>query len=130
MPRFGTRSTLVLMSLDERLRNIFYEVIKEFDCSILCGHRGKEEQDYYFHNGLSKRSFPNSKHNVSPSLAIDVAPYPIDWDDERRFYLLAGYVLATANRLHIPLRMGCDWDGDMDLKDQNFHDLPHFEIDT
>jgi hypothetical protein len=28
----------------------------------------------------------------------------------------------------IESRMGADWDGDFDTKDQTFHDLPHFEL--
>ena len=128
MPRFGTRSTVNLSSVDKRLQEIFYKVIEDFDCTILCGHRGKEEQDMYYHSGLSKLKYPRSKHNASPSLAVDVSPYPIDWADDRRFYMLAGYVLAVADELEIPIRLGCDWDGDMDLKDQNFHDLVHYEL--
>ena len=128
MPQYGTKSLAELQTCDKRLRVIFMEVIKGIDCSILCGTRGEEKQDFYYRVGLSKLKYPNSKHNIYPSLAVDVAPYPIDWDDERRFYILAGYVLKASDDLGIPIRWGGDWDGDMDLKDQNFHDLVHFEL--
>jgi len=128
MPRFGTRSTLVLMSVDPRLRDIFYEVIKEFDVSITCGHRGQEEQDFYYHNGYSKLKFPNSKHNSNPSMAIDVVPWPSKFEKKLPFYYMAGYVQAVADRLGHRIRWGGDWDGDNDYYDQTFMDLPHFEL--
>lgn len=45
-----------------------------------------------------------------------------------RWYLFAGYVRATADRLGIRVRYGADWDGDFEVKDQNFHYLPHWEL--
>jgi len=75
-------------------------------------------------DGLTKLS----QHNYSPSRAFDLAPYPIDWQDRARFYVLAGVVLGAAADLGIDLRWGGDWDGDGTFQDQNFHDLPHFEL--
>ena len=73
---------------------------------------------------------PNySKHNQEPSLAVDVAPWPIDWNDSHRFYHFAGFVLGIAAALNIRLRWGGDWDSDFDLRDQTFFDLPHFELE-
>lgn len=104
------------------------EVIKHYDIVILCGFRGKDEQEKAVAEGKSKVHFPNSKHNVTPSLAVDIAPYPIDWNDMKRWWHLAGYVKATAERLGIKIRQGADWDGDNDFKDQKFIDLPHVEL--
>jgi peptidoglycan L-alanyl-D-glutamate endopeptidase CwlK len=104
------------------------EVVKEFDCTILCGTRSKEEQERLFLEGKSKVHFPHSKHNGSPAKAADVAPYPVDWRDIRRFYFFGGYVLAIAKQMGIDIRWGGDWDGDLQVKDQNFNDLPHFEL--
>ena len=72
--------------------------------------------------------YPNSKHNKLPSKAVDVAPYPIDWNDPDRFYHFAGYVRGIAEGMGIKIRWGGDWNGNFDLKDQNFYDLPHFEL--
>jgi len=72
--------------------------------------------------------YPTSKHNTYPSLAVDVMPYPIDWRDLYRIYYFVGYARGVANQMGIPIRCGADWDGDFNLKDQNFHDLPHFEL--
>jgi len=128
MPKFGERSSNNLQTCHEDLQKLFHEVIKHFDCSVICGHRGQEEQDKAYHDGRSKLKFPQSKHNKMPSLAADVVPYPIDWNDTRRFYMFVGIVRGIAAMMSIPIRCGADWDGDMEVKDQNFHDLPHFEL--
>lgn len=70
----------------------------------------------------------DSKHLALPSRAVDVAPYPINWGDKKRFYHFAGYVQGLAAQLGISLRWGGDWDGDNDLNDQTFFDLVHFEL--
>jgi len=45
------------------------------------------------------------------------------------FSFLAGQFLAVATEMGYTFRWGGgDWDGDGDLFDQNFHDLPHIEI--
>lgn len=128
MPRFSNRSKKRLETCDKRLQDVFNEVIKHYDCTILEGHRDKETQNEYKRTGRSKLSYPNSKHNTYPSLAIDVAPYPIDWQDHRRFYMFVGFVLGVASQMGVKLRVGADWDGDKEFKDQTFHDLPHFEL--
>ena len=38
--------------------------------------------------------------------------------------------MSVANRLGLKVRWGGDWDGDFEFKDQNFHDLPHFELEV
>jgi len=113
---------------DPRLKKIFMRVIEVIDCSILEGHRPKHLQDLAFANGNSKVAWPNGKHNKLPSLAVDAAPCPIDWNNRERFVFFAGVVLGIASEQGVKLRWGGDWDSDRDLKDQIFFDLPHFEI--
>lgn len=128
MPAFGTRSRSRLETCHPDLKRLFYAVVREFDCSVLCGYRDRDKQDRYFEEGKSKLKFPDSKHNKMPSMAIDIAPYPIDWDDINRFYYFAGYVKGKAEELGIKVRWGGDWDSDTEVKDQTFNDLPHFEL--
>ena len=52
------------------LQNLFNEVIKDRDCTILCGYRGKEEQEKAVSEGNSKLHYPHSKHNYNPSCAV------------------------------------------------------------
>ena len=90
-----------------------------FDFTVLCGHRGREAQERAFDEGNSKARWGQSPHNKKPSDGIDVAPYPIDWNDTEAFTLLATYVLAVAAEKGIPLR----WGGHF----RSIKDLPHFE---
>ena len=54
MPAFSARSRKNLDSCDPRLAEVFDEVVKYFDCSVICGYRGQEEQEAVFHRGTSK----------------------------------------------------------------------------
>ena len=127
MPTFSLASEAKLATCDVRLRELFHHVIADYDCTIICGHRGEAEQREAFRTGKSKLDWPNSKHNVRPSLAVDVAPCPIDWNDRSRFILFAGYVLGVGNLLGIPLRWGGDWDSNRTFN-ESFVDLVHFEL--
>ena len=128
MPKFGRSSKQRLETCHEDLQEIFNEVIKYFDCSVLCGHRGEEDQNKAVASGNSKVAWPNGRHNANPSNAVDVAPYPIDWEDRERMTYFAGMVMGIAKVRGIPLRWGGDWNSDTNLKDNNFDDLPHFEL--
>ena len=132
MPQFGKRSREKLDKADPQLITLFEEVIKEMDCSILESHRDKERQNKMLAEGKSKVSFPKSRHNSFPSKAVDVAPYPVDWSNNRkniaRFYYFAGYVKGKAHTMGIKIRWGGDWDSDNSFDDQSFDDLPHSEI--
>ena len=128
MPKFGKRSKNALSSCDERLIKIFNEVIKTVDCSVLEGHRGQSKQDKYYEEGKSKVKYPSGRHNKLPSMAVDVAPYPIDWDDREMFHLFAGFVLGIAKSMGINLRWGGDWNQNWFVDDNKFDDFPHFEL--
>lgn len=130
MPKYSKRSKNKLSTCDEKLQALLNEVIKNYDCTILEGHRTVERQLELYNQGKSKIDGINKlgKHNYSPSKGIDVAPYPVDWNDTKRFYHFAGYVKGVADTLGINIRCGADWDGDNDFSDQTFNDLVHFEV--
>ena len=128
MPKFSRKSKFKLYTCDKRLVGLFEEVVKKFDCMVLEGHRGQKAQDEAYLKGNSKVRFPNGKHNKSPSIAVDVAPYPIDWEDRDRFHYFGGYVLGVAAQMGLKIRWGGDWDMDTKTKDNKFDDLVHFEI--
>ena len=128
MPKFGFRSRSNLETCSHQLQLIFERVIVDFDCSVLCGTRNEADQNAASDAGRSTKRFPNSKHNSSPSRAVDVAPWPIDWSDIPRFRYFAGFVMGIASSMRFELRWGGDWDRDTDLRDQNFNDLVHFEL--
>ena len=128
MPKFGSKSKERLLTCDIKLQKIFNEVIKHIDCSVLEGHRSAERQDKLFKDKKTKVKYPNGRHNANPSRAVDVVPYPIDWDDRERFHLFAGFVLGIAQSMGIKLRWGGDWNQNFEVDDNNFDDFPHFEI--
>ena len=128
MPSFGDRSRAKLDTCHKDLQELCELVIETYDFTVLEGHRSNERQEELFRQGKSKLRAGKSKHNRSPSIAVDIAPYPIDWDNASRFYLLAGFMFQAAHDLGVTLRWGGDWDRDWDHADQSFMDLPHFEI--
>jgi len=145
MPKFGKTSMRRLITCRPLLQELFREVIKVFDCSVLCGLRRKEEQNILFEMDPQRTRcrWPESKHNVEEdkygvealSLAIDVAPYytekpHIRWDEDslHRWYYFGGLVVGISKKIGIPVRWGGDWDMDTYVLDQELMDLPHFEL--
>lgn len=132
MPRFSTLSRQRLETCDERLRVLLNEAIKTYDLTVLCGHRGEEEQEEAYRLGNSTKRWPESRHNVFPSHAVDVAPWfadvKIDWNDLAAFARLIGYIERIAHERAIPLRFGLDWDSDRRTADERFIDAGHIEL--
>ena len=128
MPEFSQLSKDRLSTCDPLLVLLFSKVVENFDCAILEGTRNKERQDKFFAEGKSKVQWPNGAHNKVPSKAVDVAPYPINWNDKERFYYFSGFVKGMASALGIGIRWGGDWDNDTEVIDQTFNDLVHFEL--
>ena len=140
MYHYSKSSLLFLESCHPDLQRLAHELIKHRDVRILEGHRRKELQDKYYHDGTSKTPWPKSKHNASPSLAVDMIPYPTPywaWRPETpeqkktawSFWCEWGsWVRGVADTMGIKIRWGYDWDRDRDLHDQTFYDGPHFEL--
>ena len=130
--RFGQRSESRLATCDHRLQQVARLALSlsPFDLVVLEGHRSLARQQALYQQGASKIDGVKrmGNHQYSPSRAIDIAPHPIDWQDTRRFYVLAGVMEAAARISGVQIRGGYDWDGDGEFNDQTFHDLPHFEL--
>jgi peptidoglycan L-alanyl-D-glutamate endopeptidase CwlK len=120
MYKFSKRSLTRLESTHPDLQRLFHEVIKVTDCSVLSGYRGEEEQNKLVADGKSQLVYPKSKHNSLPSRAVDVVPYPIDWNDLDRFREFVNIVKDVAKKLNIEINCGADW--------TKFRDYPHFEL--
>jgi len=127
MNKFSKVSRERLDTCHELLQILMEDVLQEMDISILCGHRTKDEQNKAYADGFSKVQFPHSKHNSLPSMAVDVAPFPISWNDTARWKKLGEVVWKCWQRLPISERAGykLTWGGDWRL----FKDSPHFEIE-
>lgn len=133
------KNEALLNMCDERLRRLFHLVDKQTTVEILPSTiRTLEQQKDFFARGVSKTM--TSKHLITPehpeSRAVDAAPWPHRWPKEGpdkwvewgRLYYFAGIVMRTAYDLKLPLRYGGDWNGNFELKDQNFYDGVHFEL--
>ena len=120
--KLSRKSQERLETCDERLITIVNDVCKVMDVTVLCGHRGKEEQEEAFKEGKSHAHFGQSYHNASPALAVDIAPYPINWDvKDPRWEIMCNLVLYIANRYGIKVKLGRDF--------TNLKDYPHIEIE-
>ena len=120
MPSFSKKSRERLNTCHPKLREICEELIKHKDFVVICGHRGEAEQNDCFDRGVSKLRFPKSKHNQLPSLAVDLAPYPINWNDIESFKELSKAFKIIAAEKGIDVSSGADW--------KSFVDYPHYEL--
>ncbi len=100
MASFSRLSKERLATCHKDLQMLFNHVIHFYDCSIICGHRPETAQNRAFEERASTKIWPQSKHNKKPSMAVDVAPYPINWHDLNEFRVFGGIVIGVANVLH------------------------------
>ena len=60
--------------------------------------------------------------------AVDLVPYPVDWNDLKKFDAIAKAMLQAAKELNVPIRWGADWDNDGKPREKGESDSPHFEL--
>ena len=130
MRKLGKSNKARLTGVGSKLIHVLNEVCKYFDITVIEGLRSQERQNELVAQGKSKTKF--GKHVQGK--AVDIAPYPIDWNARDDFHYLGGFVLGIASQMGINIRWGGDW-SDSSLsqnrrttKDNNFDDLVHFEI--
>ena len=130
MPKFGNKSLERRAMLCKDLRALVDEVIKYYDFSIVCSHRGQEEQERAFNAGNSKAHFGQSAHNFFPSFAVDIYPYPTPYiqkkgilyldDNSPEWNKMVCTFKNTAKRMGIDIVCGADF--------KTLKDFPHIEI--
>ena len=143
MASFGKTSMSRLITCERDIQTIFLEVVKEFDCSAISGHRPPEEQFELYKKGrklvrsewvvddkskivtYKDGTIKKSKHNFSPSKALDIVPYPIDWNDIDRMKTLYDVVLRVQERLLAEgkIEKTLTWGGYW-----KWRDYPHYQI--
>lgn len=111
MPEFGEKSKEKLETCHPKLQELFNEVIKYIDCTIIWGYKDREQQNTEFDAGLSNCRYPNSAHNKQPSKAIDVAYWfnlepHVRWESIPEWYFLGGFVLGIASQMKINIKWG------------------------
>lgn len=136
MSKFGESSLNKLSTCHPDIQKVMNEAIKLFDFTVLYGYRNSQEQMELYKVGRKLNdkgvwevvgktvtnldgTIKKSNHNHKPSKAIDIAPYPIDWNDIERFKVMSMIVLKCAKDLGIKLEWGGNW---------KMKDYPHFEL--
>lgn len=117
------------------LQKILDFAINYIDISIYCGERDEEAQNAAYRDKRSELKYPESRHNTSPSMAVDIAPYPINDGNKIRFAYFGGFIMGIANILYSEgdithrIRWGGSWNGDIKTKDVELDwDPYHFEL--
>lgn len=135
MPKFSQRSLINLESCHVDLQTLFNEAIKTIDFTVTEGFRNEKDQNKAFASGNSKVKWPHGKHNHKPSLAVDVYPYPINFNNDKLATWFGGYILGLAQmlkdegKMKHSIRWGGSWDGLGKLNTPSqLNDLGHFEI--
>lgn len=115
----GTRSRQNLSGVHPDLVDVVKRAIEitEQDFSVIEGVRHINRQRELVAKGASKTM--NSRHLTGH--AVDLAPWPIDWDDLSRFEQVADAMKQASEELDVPVIWGGDW--------RTFYDGPHFELD-
>ena len=121
MPQFSSISAARLATCDQRLQDLLNKLILTEDFAVICGHRDQAAQDQAFHDGFSKLQWPNGPHNSLPSLAVDLMPCPIDWNDAAGIRAFAEKVKAAAVEAGLDLDYGGDWT-------HGFVDNDHYQV--
>lgn len=126
MANFGQKSTKHLNTGHPKLIKLAYEVIKEYDHSVICCYRDEIEQNIAFEKGNSTVLFPNSRHNHLPSTAMDVIPYPKGFNaSDREFIEMIAHYMRASKKLDILI----DWGGFFILRNgKHFFDGAHIQL--
>lgn len=149
--KFGATSLKRLEGINPRLRKVVDRALEiaEEDFMVIEGLRTKEQAWANWGKGRTaaqcqaagvptKYAQPsaakvtwlknplNSKH-ISGN-AVDLAPWPLDWNDLKRFDKMASAMFKASAELQIPIRWGADWDDDGVFREKGETDSPHFEL--
>jgi len=62
--------------------------------------------------------------------AVDLVPYPVDWNDLAKFDAIADAMMQAAAELDVSIRHGGDWNRNGKRRERGETDSPHFELDS
>ena len=118
MYKLGKRSLQRLKGVNPALVKVVKRAIElsEVDFTVLEGVRSEKRQRELFKKGATRTM--NSYHLTGH--AVDLAPWPIDWNDTDKFVKIADAMEKAADELGVPLQWGGNW--------RTFVDMPHFQI--
>ncbi len=110
-----------MKNIHDSLSVLVNEVSKRIGFKIICGYRGKSDQEKAFKSGNSKAKFGQSPHNYMPALAIDVIPKPFKgWNDYDGFNRVLEEFIKVSKEKNIEITLGRDF--------KTIKDYPHIEL--
>jgi len=117
--KLGTRSMQSLSGVHPDMVAVVKRAIEitEVDFTVIEGIRNINRQRELLKAG--KSTTMNSRHITGH--AVDMVPWPVDWEDLERFETMSEAMKEAAEELNIPIVWGGDW--------KSFYDAPHFELD-
>ena len=122
-----------LVGVDEDLVRVVYRAleISKRDFMVLEGLRTLQRQKELYAQG---RTTPGkivtwtmqSKHLLGK--AVDLGPYPLDWNDRAGFEEIKRAMFQAADELGVKIRWGSDWNQNGIPYEKGEYDSPHFEL--
>lgn len=127
------RSLDKLQGVNPRLVSVVKRAIEltTQDFMVLEGLRTKERQAELYAQG---RTAPGnivtwtmqSRHIDGD--AVDLVPYPLDWNDTGKFDAISRAMFKAAGELNVAIRWGADWNDNGKPREKGESDSPHFEL--
>ncbi len=138
MYRLGKESLKKLLGVHPDLVAVVKRAIEitKQDFTVLCGVRTLAEQKELYAQGRTKPGrivtwTLNSRHLPAADglgHAVDIVPYPIDWNTASKFDAIADAMHQASQELGVKIRWGADWDKDGVPREKGESDSPHFEL--
>jgi peptidoglycan L-alanyl-D-glutamate endopeptidase CwlK len=138
MYQLGNKSKDKLKGVHPTLVRVIERAIElsSQDFMVLEGLRTPERQAELYAQGRTKPGQVvtwtlKSRHFVQADgwgHAVDIAPYPLDWNDIKKFEAIADAMFQASKELGTPIRWGADWDQDGRPREKGETDSPHFEL--
>ena len=107
------------------------------DFKVLEGVRTPERQKELYAQGRTKPGPKvtwtlTSNHFVNPKTgyghAVDLVPYPVDWETLSKFDAIQKAMFAAAKELGVTIRWGANWNRNGKPREKGETDSPHFEL--
>lgn len=144
---WNDRSKVQLLTLSVPLREVMDDArrLSDVPFQLVQGARTIEQQQEYYNAKKSKINpsdpkyldrnnlYRDAKHIVGPGCALSRA-VDIIFDGSKPYDVshltyIAGVIMTVGRTRGIKLRWGGNWDQDKEIiTDQDFDDLPHFEL--
>ena len=138
MYQLGNKSKEKLKGVHPNLVKVIERAIQlsSKDFMVIEGIRTPERQVELYAQGRTKPGpivtwTLNSRHFIQKDgwgHAVDLVPWPVDWNDTKKFDAIAEAMFKASKELGTPIRWGADWDRDGRPRERGETDSPHFEL--